>query len=287
MFVALVVAGLAGAAVAVLIGLPALRVQGLFLAVVTLAFAATVQFLVLDPKYFGWLLPKNEGQVLRPYLYGRVDVQGDVAFYYVCLVVLVLALVSARSLRRSRSGRAFISVRDNVRAAQSYGMSSSGSRLTAFALSGFLAAVAGALLAYQTGSVDASGFPLGLSVDVFIFAVIGGLSTPVGAVMGAVYFEGLKYFGAKISFPLVGHVKILADLGNGAGVLLLLAVLPGGLAEAVYGLRDRLLRAVADRHQILVPSLIADRRVDTPRAPAPEELDALTRAEQAAEEVPV
>ena len=284
-FVAIISAGLVGAAVAALIGLPALRVQGLFLAVVTLAFAATVQFLVLDPKYFKFLLPGRSGQVLRPVLYGRFSLGGEKAFYYACLVVLALTLLSLRSLRRSRSGRSFIAVRDNVRAAQSYGMSSSGSRLTAFAFSGFIAAVAGGLLAYKTGSVEASGFPLALSVDVFIFAVIGGLASPAGALLGAVYFEGLKYFGAKIPIPFVGHVKILADLGTGVGVLLLLIALPGGLVEAVYGLRDRFLRRVADRHDLLVPSLVADRRVEVPHGPSAEEVDVLARAETAIEDV--
>jgi branched-chain amino acid transport system permease protein len=190
-FFSLLVAGLVGAAVAMVIGLPALRVQGLFLGVVTLAFAATVQYYILDRRQFSWLLPKAYAQVRRPILWGRLDVTGDIAFYYVCLVFLVLMYLSARSLRATRSGRVFISVRDNVRAAQSYGINLARSRLAAFAISGFFAAVAGALLAYQQRSVDQGTFTMLASIDVFIFVVIGGLTTLPGALLGAIYYEGI------------------------------------------------------------------------------------------------
>jgi branched-chain amino acid transport system permease protein len=278
------VAGLVGAGIAVLIGVPALRVQGLFLAVVTLSFAATVQSFLLNPRYFAWLLPKGFTSVDRPYLYQRFNVQGDVAFYYVCLVVLALTYVSGRSIRASRAGRSFISVRDNVRAAQSYGMSAAGVRLSAFALSGFYAAVAGALFAYKTGAVDQTAFPLSLSIDVFIFAVIGGLTSLPGALLGAVYFVGLEYFGPKISF-FGHHFQYLSVLGTGAGVLLLLLFFPGGLIDAVYRLRDRVLRRIARRHDLIVPSLLADRLADAAHGPSPEEAEALSHAEVAVEEV--
>jgi branched-chain amino acid transport system permease protein len=271
-FVTLVIAGAVGAVVAVLIGLPTLRVPGLFLAVVTLAFAATVNGYFLNPKYFGGLLPDASKTITRPVLWDRIDTRGDVAYYYVCLAVLAVTYLSARTIRRSRSGRVFISVRDNVRAAQSYGMNAARSRLAAFALSGFIAAVAGALLAYQQGSVDREAFTISASLDVFVFAVVGGLTSLAGAILGAIYYEGLKYFG-----PTALHLKNLDVLATGAGVLFLLLFLPGGLIEGVYRVRDRLLRAVAKRRAIEVPSLVADRRVDVSAEPDAD--DMLLRAE--------
>jgi branched-chain amino acid transport system permease protein len=276
-FLTLVIAGVVGALVAVLIGLPTLRVPGLFLAVVTLAFAATVNGYFLNPKYFGGLLPDASKTITRPVLWDRIDTRGDVAYYYVCLAVLAVTYLSARSIRRSRSGRVFISVRDNVRAAQSYGMNAARSRLAAFAVSGFIAAVAGALLAYQQGSVDREAFTILASLDVFVFAVVGGLTSLAGAILGAVYYEGLKYFG-----PTALHLKNLDVLATGAGVLFLLLFLPGGLAEGVYRVRDRILRSIANRRGIEVPSLVADRRVDLSEEPEADEI--LRRAEELVEE---
>jgi branched-chain amino acid transport system permease protein len=276
-FLTLVIAGVVGAVVAVLIGLPTLRVPGLFLAVVTLAFAATVNGYFLNPRYFGGLLPDAGKTITRPVLWDRIDTRGDVAYYYVCLAVLAVVYLSARSIRKSRSGRVFISVRDNVRAAQSYGMNAARSRLAAFAVSGFIAAVAGALLAYQQGSVDREAFTILASLDVFVFAVVGGLTSLAGAILGAVYYEGLKYFG-----PTALHLKNLDVLATGAGVLFLLLFLPGGLAEGVYRIRDRILRSIANRRGIHVPSLVADRRVDL--STEPEADDMLVRAEELVEE---
>jgi ABC-type branched-subunit amino acid transport system ATPase component/ABC-type branched-subunit amino acid transport system permease subunit len=249
-FVTLLAAGLAGAAAALLIGLPALRVQGLFLAVVTLAFAVTVQNVVLDRQYTSWLLPGLDVPVGRPILYGALDVRGDVAFYYVCLGVLALAWLCARSLRASHAGRSLIAVRDNVAAAQAVGTSATRARLAAFAISGFIAAVAGALLAYQQQAVDRPTFGVLTSLEVFVFVVVGGLTSLPGALLGALYYEGLRYVGPAVG---LGDLQVLA---SGVGVLLLLLVAPGGLASGVYGVRDRLLRPVARRHRIEVPSLV-------------------------------
>ena len=251
-FVTLVAAALAGAVIAFLIGVPALRIPGLFLAVVTLAFAVTVQNVLLDSVYMPWLLPDAYAEVARPLLWGRVDVTGDRAYYYVCLAFLALAYGSLWSLRRSRSGRVFISVRDNVRAAQSYGISSARTKLAAFALSGAIAAVAGALFAYQSGAVSPDGYALETSLQVFIFTVVGGLNAPLGAVAGAIVYLGLKYLGP--SFGLADF----ATLFTSTALLFVLVLGSGGLAQAGYAIRDRFLRRVAARRGVHVPSLVAD-----------------------------
>ncbi|MEA2682566.1 MAG: branched-chain amino acid transport system ATP-binding protein [Chloroflexota bacterium] len=279
-FVALTAAGVVGAAFAFLMGLPALRIQGLFLSVVTLAFAATVQNVLLKPEYFPWLLPDSSSPVARPFLWARIDTRGDLTFYYVCLAFLALAYIAARNLRRSRSGRVFISTRDNVRAAQSYGISAAGARLAAFAFSGFVAAVAGGLFAYQLGSVEFRSFPLELSLDVFVFAVIGGLTSLSGAVMGAIVYMSLRFFLPLVE-PLMPHpardvMHFIDVIGIPTGVLFVLTFAPGGIAAALFGLRDILLRQVANRRGLEVPSLVADRRLSEPAS----DLDAV-HAQQA------
>jgi len=251
-FVTIIVAGLAGAVVAVLIGLPALRVQGLFLAVTTLAFAAAAQGFLLNRKYFPWLLPKPENRVYRPNLYGRIDTDSSLAFYYLCLVFLVLAIISARQLRNSRSGRVLISARDNNRAAQAYGVNLARTRLSAFAISGFIAAVAGALMAYQQGAVDSGAFPPIQSLKVFTMTVVGGLTSVAGGIAGAVYVITMQ------RAPGLRSIQFFELLATGVGLVFLLMFLPGGLSEAGFRLRDSYLRWVANRRGIYVPSLVAD-----------------------------
>ncbi|MBV9486909.1 MAG: ABC transporter permease, partial [Frankiaceae bacterium] len=263
-FVTLTVAALAGALVAVLVGIPALRLPGLFLAVVTLGLAASVQYGFLSPDHFSWVLPPSGSYVTRPSLYGgRINVTGDTSFYYVAVVCFGLAYASARSLRASRSGRVFIGLRDNVRAAQSYGINATVSRLAAFAVSGAIAAVAGALSAYQS-QVDPSSFSMDLGLTAFLFAVVGGLSSLPGAVFGTIAFEAIGFLGGA-------NISILA---TGVGATIVLFVLPGGLAQAGYQTRDTMLRWLARRHDIHVPSLVADLRIDETDAAADDELPA-------------
>jgi ABC-type branched-subunit amino acid transport system ATPase component/ABC-type branched-subunit amino acid transport system permease subunit len=263
-FVTLLAAAVAGAVIAALIGLPALRLPGLFLAVVTLAFSAVVALVVLDPRYFGWLLPKDGQTIERPVLFGRFDATSDRAFYYLCLGFLLVFIISALKLRSSRSGRVFIAQRDNVRAAQALGVNAARTKIAAFAISGAMAAVGGALFAYQVGAIDPTSFPLQLSLDVFVFAVVGGIASPYGAVCGAVFYQVLNFFGTSI-FGFLDHlglhslVGVIDELGLSSGVLIVLSFFPGGISSSGTALRDRFLRRVATRREIVLPSLIADR----------------------------
>lgn len=259
-FVTLAVAGVAGAAMALLIGIPALRIQGLFLAVTTLAFAQVVQNWVLSTRYFGWLLPPATSLVGRPLLFARFSIDSPISYYRFSLVFLVLALLSARSLRRSRAGRILIAVRDNPKGAEAFAVSVRRARLWAFAISGFWAAIAGALFVYQEGAIDPISFSPDLSLQLLVIAVIGGITSLPGAILGATFFGFVEYGGLSQSLQL---------LASGFGALVLLWVLPGGLAQPYYGLRDVVLRLLAHRHQIDVPTLIADGApVEKPTSPA-------------------
>ncbi|MDQ1680285.1 MAG: branched-chain amino acid transport system permease protein livM, partial [Frankiaceae bacterium] len=253
-FVTLLVAGLAGAFASLVIGLPALRIQGPFLAATTLAFAISVQVLLLSPKYFGDQLPDVAHNVDRPVLYGQFSLAGPLAFYYVCLAVLIAALASATAMRRTRAGRVIIGVRDNTRGAQGYGINVSRTRIVAFTISGFWAALAGALFVYQQGALDQVSFDPTVSILLMTIVVIGGVTSLPGAVLGATYLGVLKYggFGPNVQ-----------ALATGFGVLILLMVAPGGVAQGFYAVRDNALRVVARRRGLLVSSLIEDRRVAT------------------------
>ena len=271
--IALTVAGLAGSVIAVVIGIPALRLPGMFLAATTLAFAANTRYFILRPDYFGWLLPEANTYVERPVLFGRIDLTSDRAFYFTCVAVLGLAFVVARSIRAQRSGRIMIAVRDNVRAAQSYGINPTRTRLAAFAFSGFFAALAGALLAHVHGVVDPAVYDPERSLEIFAMAVIGGLTSVGGAFAGATYVIGFRYFLEDYSL-----------LATGAGMLLLLIFFPGGLSEVGFTLRDAFLRRLATRKQIHVPSLLADSRQGIVE-PDPEEAGIVVAAAESVEEL--
>jgi branched-chain amino acid transport system permease protein len=283
---AVVVAGLVGAVASIIIGIPAVRLPGLFLAATTLAFAANAQYFFLQRQYFGWLLPDADKYVERPILFGRVNLRTDHAFYFACVAVLAIAVVVARAIRSQRSGRIMIAVRDNARAAQSYGINPTRTRLAAFAFSGFFAAVAGAMFAHVQGVVDANVFTPDRSLQLFSMTVIGGLTSVGGAFAGAVYVVGFQYFLPDYSL-----------LASGLGMLLLLLFFPGGLSEIGFTLRDAFLRRLAITKGIHVPSLLADSRqlAEETRAEeaglmisATEGVEAATEeAEEADEKVPV
>ncbi|MEY2402544.1 MAG: branched-chain amino acid transport system permease protein livM [Acidimicrobiaceae bacterium] len=265
-FVTIIVAALVGAFVAILIGLPALRIQGLFLAVTTLGFAFTVASL-LNRQYFGWLVPQSGHLVNRPVLWNTFDLgdssqlgpitfKADAKFYYMCLAFLFLALAMARSLRRNRSGRVLIGVRDNGRAVQAFGVNLARSRLAAFAVSGLMAGIAGGLLAYQTPAFADNAFPPERSIELFTLTVIGGIGSLPGAVLGAAFVIGVPLL------PGLRDIQQIELLTTGIGLLAILLFLPGGLAEGMFRVRDNLLRRVAMRRNIHVPSLIADSLVE-------------------------
>lgn len=239
---ALLLGALAGAAVAVLVGLPALRLQGLTLAVSTLAFAASVLAVLLNPDQLGSFLPAT---LRRPLLLG-INLDDQQAFYYVVVAFLLLTVGAVSGLRRSRTARVLIAARDNEPAAQSFGISLLRARLSAFALSGFFAALAGALFAYQQGNVAADAYSVETSLQLFTFTVIGGLGSLAGPLVG---FAVLAVLSLSTNSP-----GILAAI-NGLGGIALLLLAPGGLAQVGFTLRDGLLRRIARRSGIAVPSL--------------------------------
>jgi len=246
--------GVVGALVAVAVGIPALRLRGLHLAITTLAFALATSAFLLNPRYGGRALPER---LDRPTLLG-LDLADQRSYYYLSLLVLALVVASVVSMRRSRTARALIAARDNAAAAQSYGIDLTSARLGAFAVSGFLAAVAGALIAFQQGGVQVLSFPPERSITVFVFAVIGGLGSVAGPLLG---------FAMSGLLALASASPLATGLSSGVVGLALLLVLPGGLSGLFAGLRDAWLRRVARRERIAVPGLLGRVAAESERAP--------------------
>ncbi len=248
MFVVLLVAGAAGGVIALLIGLPALRITGLFLAATTLAFAVALDSFFLNPTNFPNYIP---GSVNRPMLFGRFNLESEWVMYYVALAFLVITIVAALGIRKSRSGRTLLATRDNYRAAAAAAVPTTAAKLSGFVLSGVVAGIAGGLFILILRGARAGSFQPGMSTEVFSTAVIGGLGSIFGALLGVFTFRALQQV-------LSGELRILL---TGFGLLVVLAIFPGGLGQVLFTIRDRLLRIVAERRGILVPSLVADKRV--------------------------
>jgi branched-chain amino acid transport system permease protein len=247
LFIAIPTAMAVSAAVALVIGIPALRISGPFLAVTTLAFAVTSRTFFLEDRYLPWFVQER---ISRPVLWERFPIALDWQFYYFSLVFLVLVVLAARNLRRSRTGRALVAVRDNEPAAQSTSLNVPALKLTAFAISGAIAGLAGALYMLHQNGLNTDSFGPEVSLRLFTMVVIGGLGSLPGAILGAVYVRSVEFF-------IGGGWALLA---SGGGILLILLVLPGGLGAGMYRVRDELLRWVAKRRGIVVPSLLADIR---------------------------
>jgi branched-chain amino acid transport system permease protein len=243
---ALVLCAVVGGLLSVIVGLPALRVRGLLLATTTFGFALATTSYFVNPQFFRWI---PQQRIARPPLFGRISIDSPTRIYYVALAGLLLVLGALHGIRHSRSGRVLVAVRENERAAQSYGISVVRAKLLAFALSGAIAAFAGCLFVHHQQAFGIGPYEPGQNLIVFTMAVIGGVASLPGAVLGAVYIKGAEWF-------LPGNWQFLA---SGVGVLIVLLVLPGGLGGLITQLRDEGLKAVARRRQLDVPSLLSDR----------------------------
>jgi branched-chain amino acid transport system permease protein len=242
---ALPLCGICGAVVAMVVGIPALRLRGLFLAVSTLAFALAVSYYLLNSKHFSWI-PRDRFD--RSTIFGVIKLDGDDrAMYWVCLGALAITLLVLRGIRHSRTGRVLLAQRENERGAMSFGISVTRAKLTAFAISGFFAAMAGCLIVQFQQQYSDALFSPAESFNVFTSAVVGGLGSMAGAVFGALYLWGGKWWLQNPAFP-----PLLYLLPSAMGVLVVLLVLPGGLSGLFYRLRDRWLRWVAARHDLAV-----------------------------------
>ena len=251
--IALLVGGIVGALVAVVIGYPAIRRGGLTLPVITLAFALLTSSYLLNVEFFERWLPV--GRV------GRTGLPRRHRHQHRHPLLLLLPRGARAHVRRGprhpvqpHRPRADRDPGERERGAQAYGVSATRTTLAAFAVSGFMAAFAGVLYVHLEQGLGIAAYLPTESLTAFSMVVIGGLGSLSGALIGAFYVQGAKYF-------LPGNWALLA---SGAGLLLVLMILPGGIGAAMADVRDAYLRWVARRRNLLVPSLLADRKADDP-----------------------
>jgi ABC-type branched-subunit amino acid transport system ATPase component/ABC-type branched-subunit amino acid transport system permease subunit len=236
LFLCLIAAAVAGALLAVLVGLPALRIKGLFLAVTTMALAVAMDGFFLNPVNFNSLIPST---ITRPVLWKRFNLANERPLYYLCLAVLLLAIVFVQGLRRARPGRVMLATRDNPRAAAAMAVPTTRVTLLGFVTSGAIAGIAGGLHATLLQAIGFGTYQPSESLLVFSMLIIGGVDSIAGALLGVAAVE--------LAVHLFPQYQLLI---TGTGLLIILLVLPSGLIGAVTWVRDRLLLIVARRRGI-------------------------------------
>ncbi|MCJ0761931.1 branched-chain amino acid ABC transporter permease [Variovorax terrae] len=181
---ALLCAGLLSAAVGVIVGLPALRVKGIYLGIATLSFGFIVEEVLARWES---VTGGNAGIQVKPPQLGGWKMDSGMEFYFLCLVIAVLATLAILNLLRSSTGRAFVAIRDSEISAQSMGIHLARYKTLSFALSAALAGVGGALYAHKLQFISPDQFNILQSIDLLLMVVIGGLGSVHGAFLGAIF----------------------------------------------------------------------------------------------------
>jgi branched-chain amino acid transport system permease protein len=190
-------AGILCLVVGFLFGRPALRLEGLYLALATFSLALAVPQIL---KYFEHWTGGSQGIVLsKPKAPWRLPINEDQWLYFLTLAILIVLFVLARNLLRSRSGRAIVAIRDNHIAAEAMGINSSLYKSFAFGVSAAYTGVAGALSGIAIAFVAPDSFNVFLSITLLTGVVIGGLATISGAIFGALFIQFVPNWAQEIS----------------------------------------------------------------------------------------
>jgi branched-chain amino acid transport system permease protein len=187
---ALPAAAAVGATLGVVVGIPALRLRGLYLALGTLALHHVVLYACAEfQNHWG----ANTGVSIPPPRVGPWVLTGTIAWYYALTAIGALVLILSVNLQRSRAGRAWMAIRDREIAAESVGIDVARYKVLAFVWSSALTSVAGALFAYQRAFVSVEAFGFFLAIEYIAMIIIGGLGSALGAVLGAAFVTLLPY----------------------------------------------------------------------------------------------
>ena len=235
-WLSLLLSGGVGAVASVLVGIPALRIRGLFLAITTLGFALVTQKWLLSQDWMA-----GPGVIAtRPYA-GPVDFAGQKAYYELALAGLLLAAWLTRNVLRGGVGRNLLAVRDNEGHSAAFTVPVMRTKLYAFGLAGFLAAFGGAIYGHGIGHFQVGNFPVSDSLRVVSMTIVGGLGSIPGTILGAFFVIGIDRL---IS---VGYLKLLT---TSIGLLFLLLYLPGGFGQVLYAARDWIFTRLARRESL-------------------------------------
>lgn len=224
----LLAGGLVTATVGLALGVPCLRLEGLYLAMATLAFGFVVVEAIVN---LDWLTRGNDGLRVPAARLGPWALTTDTARYYLAVAVAALLVVAARNLTRTRTGRALLAVRESAVAAQASGVHVAAYKTLAFVLSAFYTGVAGGLFALVVGFLSPDSFDVFVSVDFVVMIVVGGLGSVLGSVLGAALITTLNdsLAGFQNYRPFVFGAILVASM----------LFMPGGIASVLPKLAAR------------------------------------------------
>jgi branched-chain amino acid transport system permease protein len=242
----LVAGGLMAALIGAIVGIPSLRIKGLYLAIATLAGQLIIEWTINHVTFISGGVQASI-EVAKPKL-GSMVLGSQREMYYFLLVFVVLAIVGTMNLMRSRVGRAFIAIRDQDIAAEIIGINIFRYKLLAFAISSFYAGVTGVLYTYFLGIANYEQFQIGVSIDYLAMIIIGGLGSVLGSIFGAIFVTllpiviryAMEAFGGVFFEPqtVLNLIPNLRLMLFGALIIFFLIVEPEGLNRLWRNIRS-------------------------------------------------
>ena len=258
LLVSLIVGGIVAALFGVIIGLPALRLRGDYLAIVTLAFGEIVRsvFMNSSSESFGGSLGLNTPRFDKNTL------------FVIALVLVLACLAVTQNLIRSKHGRAITSIRDNEIAAKATGINVTKYKLIVFTVSSFFAGIAGVLYSYSNFTVQSSKFSYTYSIEILVMVVLGGMGSINGSIIAATL---ITFLDVKLQTILTGNLAVLQDLFY-ALILIVLVIYRN--APALKGFREKYnLKRLFEKFKKQNPSKIKDDEAKWDRVPTKIEMD--------------
>ena len=234
-WVALPIAGFFTAAVGMIFGIPSLRLRGLYLAIATLAAQFVIDFIIIH------LRPITGGSqglmVNAPSCFGYVF-DTDRRFYFIVLILAIAGVCFARNLFRTKTGRAFIAIRDRYLSAEMMGINLFKYRIISFGISSFYVGIAGALWAHYLTIITPEHFNINISIQYLAMIIIGGLGSILGSIYGTIFMillpEVLRALSEIVKESLPYFTFIVEALREGVFgfvIIIFLIFEPDGLAE--------------------------------------------------------
>jgi len=227
--VILILSGLLAAVLGFVVGLPSLRLSGHYLAMATIGFGY-----VMEEVFLHWeSLTKGALGITVPKVsIGPIRFGTEISKYYLIITLVILMILLAKNILSSKTGRAFIAIRDNEIAAQSMGINLAWYKTISFVISAFYAGIAGSLYAVLLSYVNAESFHLMVSVFYLEMVIVGGLSSILGSVLGAIFLTVLpEILGAKY--------QLYQIIVQGFVLVLTLIFMPSGLSGMCLKLVER------------------------------------------------
>ena len=245
-WIAIPAGGLMAALIGGIVGIPSLRIKGLYLAIATLAAQFIIEWTINHVHFISGGVDASI-QVPPPVVFGKA-LHTQRELYYFLLFFAALSIVATQNLMRSRVGRAFIAVRDQDIAAEIIGINTFRYKLQAFAISSFYAGVAGVLYTYYLGIANYEQFQIGVSIDYLAMIIIGGLGSILGSIFGAIFITVLpeatrlflQHFGG-LFFQESSILNIIPNLRLilfGGLIIFFLVIEPEGLNRLWRNIRN-------------------------------------------------